>query len=403
MRASLLLVLTLAPAVVASAQTTRTQRGDTVVITTTGPGRWGASPRLTEELRLDGATHETTFGQVTQAWALPDGGVLVADVKSLDGHVVRRFDASGRFVGNIGRAGQGPGEFDRVGMEIATQPDGSILMRDGVRAVHHFGLDGRLVQSFALNHGSGGSSEIVALADGRVAVRASFLRGPGADVPPALRHFHVHDASGRLVDSIGGRRPWRQPPAPGEVFIHWWRPLPDGTELQSRSDIVGFLRSDPSGRRPPLIAQVPRGPVPYTREEREKSSKLMTFSRDSCPMAGRPEPPPFEMPTERPPARGYFSTDLADRVWVLVSAPSERRRPQVAASCALPGQRRKEFVLDIADPLAYAVFAADGSYLGDVKFPYGSVLAPGREHLWVVLQDADDTPYVVKYRLPGGG
>jgi hypothetical protein len=90
-------------------------------------------------------------------------------------------------------------------------------------------------------------------------------------------------------------------------------------------------------------------------------------------------------------------------VWVLVSAPSERRRPQVAASCALPGQRRKEFVLDIADPLAYAVFAADGSYLGDVKFPYGSVLAPGREHLWVVLQDADDTPYVVKYRLPGGG
>ncbi len=386
------------------AQTTRTQRGDTIVVTTTGPGRWGATPRLAEELRLDGATHETTFGQIGRMWALPDGGVLVADLKSLDGPALRRFDATGRFVGNIGRSGQGPGEFTTLFMlDVAVRADGHMLVRDGVRSVNHFGPDGRLIRLFALNHNNGSTNEIIALQDGRIAVRAPFARGPSATESGLLRPFHFFSAQGQLMDSISDRKPWRAPAAPGEVFIRWWRLLPDGAEVQSRSDIVGFLRTDPTGKQPPLIAQVPRTGVPYTREERRHANNLLSFSRDSCPRAGMPQQPPVDIPADRPPARGHFSTDLAGRVWVSISAPGERVSTRVAASCSLPGSAPKEYRLNIADPVAHAVFEADGNYLGDLRFPYGTVIAPGRDHLWVALRDADEVQYVVKYRLPHGG
>lgn len=72
---ALLSLVALLPAVAAS-QTTRTERGDTVVITTTRPARATTPLRPVELLRIGGDSHETTFGQVSLLAAMPDGALL---------------------------------------------------------------------------------------------------------------------------------------------------------------------------------------------------------------------------------------------------------------------------------------------------------------------------------------
>src|SRR5690606_17795069 len=105
-----------------------------------------------EVLRIAGDTPESTFGQVSILAVMPDGGVLLMDSKSLDGLIVRHFDANGKFVRNIGRKGEGPGEYMRTNMTVSVGKDGVIVLRDSDRALHRFAPDGKLLNTVMLNH-----------------------------------------------------------------------------------------------------------------------------------------------------------------------------------------------------------------------------------------------------------
>src|SRR5687767_14382022 len=89
----------------------RSQVGDTTVVRTTGNGVWGPARAPTEIKRIAGESEETTFGDVLSLVATAEGGVIAFDRKAIRGPVIRRFDAEGKFVGNLSRQGGGPGEF----------------------------------------------------------------------------------------------------------------------------------------------------------------------------------------------------------------------------------------------------------------------------------------------------
>lgn len=80
-----------------------------------GPGpAWGDSIVLREELRiggLDGA-EEYTFGYVGTVAPSPDGSLYVTDTRI---SLIRTYDQEGTHVGDVGRPGQGPGEYRSVG------------------------------------------------------------------------------------------------------------------------------------------------------------------------------------------------------------------------------------------------------------------------------------------------
>ncbi|MEX2284356.1 MAG: 6-bladed beta-propeller, partial [Gemmatimonadota bacterium] len=93
-----------------------------------GAPTWGSSTRLVQELKigqLEGA-EQYTFGSVDGIAVGLDGAMFVYDGKV---PIIRMYDATGKFVRNVGRAGEGPGEYRDV-LGIETMADGRIAIWD---------------------------------------------------------------------------------------------------------------------------------------------------------------------------------------------------------------------------------------------------------------------------------
>src|SRR5262245_6656743 len=111
MRYLFALALALPTIAAAQANPTRTQRGDTTIIRNTGTGRWGPIHDAKEVVRVTGPAAGDEFGEPQWVTTLPDGGVLVFDIKGINGPALQQYDANGKFVRQIGRQGGGPGEY----------------------------------------------------------------------------------------------------------------------------------------------------------------------------------------------------------------------------------------------------------------------------------------------------
>jgi hypothetical protein len=374
----------------------RSRHGDTAVVSTQGNGRWGAPHDAIEVLRLPGDTRETTFGAAYVLQATPDGGVVVADTKSLDGLIVRQFDRNGKFVRNLGRSGPGPGEYMRQNLTIAVHPNGTIFLRDSEKSVTIFGPDGKLVNSFALFHGNGSTNEITVARDGSFYIRAPFLTGadfstggPGLQRP--MLHYTV---AGNLLDSVSSTTHWLPLDAEG---AQWWRILPDGRDLYTRTDKVGFLVVSRRGNAAPLIGEAPGAPLPYLREEREELQSARDLLRDKCPRPNAQPTPRTIIPEFKLPARGA-SVDIDGRIWIAKSATAQRIPAKIIASCSGPAGRFK-VEATYEEPPVFAAFQADGTYLGEVRFPLRARVTFVGNTAWALVPDSDDVQTLVKYRL----
>jgi hypothetical protein len=411
--------LFLAVALVPSAQAqnvTRTRRGDTAVMVTQGNGKWGPPHDAIEVLRVPNDTHETTFGAAYTIQATPDGGVIVVDTKSLDGLIVRQFDANGKFVRNLGRSGQGPGEYIRAGsISITVSPKGSVYLRDSDKSVSIWGPDGKLTYSFALNHNNGSTNEIVVATDGSMYLRAPFDRIGTASATRQMPMLH-YSADGRLLDSISTNVSWLPE---GTEASQWSRLLPDGRLLATRTDKVGFLISQRSGAATVqqsqsgrgaleparetsrdgapriLVAEIPGGPVPYLREEREELQLARNLALDKCQNARRER---VVVPEAKLPARGG-SPDIDGRIWIGKSTPSQKIPPKVSASCSSAGVGSFKAEVTYEEPPVYVAFMPDGTFLGEVRFPLRARVTFVGNYAWALIPDDDDVQTLVKYRL----
>jgi hypothetical protein len=393
----------------------RTVARDTTRVFTRGDGVWGPAHDAMEVLRVPSDTKETTFGLVRDVAARPDGGVLVFDVKGAEGLVLRAFDANGRFERNIGRAGNGPGEYSSDAMHYAVQPDGIILLREARRAVTRYGADGRFLGGYTVLPGPG-RADIMVGQNGTFYTTAaldspsgltrgsSSTRGQARPLTPArlLPVFH-YDSAGRLLDSIVLTQQWLVSDAAPYGFAQRpsqsWVPLPDGRIVVSRTDKLGFLLVDPASRRPPLLSEVPTAPVRYLDEERkalqaaENASGMIEGGRR---IAGGV---PTTVPEFKVPAQPAF-VDVSGRIWIRKSVASQRVDPYCMSArsdfrgdtCLLKG--------NYYDPPVFVAFQVDGTYLGEVRFPLRSrMMAFVGDFAWGIVRSADDEQLLVKYRI----
>jgi hypothetical protein len=374
---------------------TRTQHGDTIVVTTTGNGVWGAAHDAIEVKRIAGGSKETTFGSVYMLAATPDGGVVLFDSKSLDGMIVRQFDADGKFVRNIGRRGTGPGEYDQIGqLQLTVHSGGTILLRDGSRAVSRYAADGRFLNGFPLGFGSAGL-EIVAATNGSIYVRGAFTRGLSPAAPQPVAAMLHYDSAGTLLDSIVDGRPWLPRVKSPTRFTpqSGWSVLEDGRLYFLRWDKVGFLIVDRSGIAPPLIADFRAPLVPYLAEERAELAALDNFERQHFPpehQRRRDAAPAHKLPT-----RWSIRDNIDGRIWIAMSAQGQKSTPHVAARAG-----SDSMLITYADRPTFAAFQTDGTFLGVIRFPMG-VFVPTfvGNTAWAIVPGDDDVPTLVKYKL----
>jgi hypothetical protein len=374
----------------ASAQPTTVVRADNAPL-------WGNSPRVVEEVRigvLDG-DERYTFGSVIAVAVTTDGTMWVAD-RML--YKIRRYDANGVHVGDVGRRGEGPGEFSSLN-GLRSLSDGRLAAWDpALSRVSRFNTDGTYVDAILINENRGMLSgrhqyfEVDQAGNFYVA-SPSFVSGTATFLWIRVR------PNGQVIDSI---RNVIAPATEGHVF-----PLqtvsvisPHGYLVVGRTETYSFTQMRSSGNT--LRIERPTAPVLFERPEREEAQRLEDF------FAGRTERSVRRVPPEKP-AWAWYRVDVEGRMWV-------ERYAAGFSQTETPAERELRERFDNPprlwrQPVVYDVVDSEGRFLGTLPFP-GSSQPPNDDRLrimhaqglrvWTVERGDYGEQYVVRYRIEIG-
>lgn len=326
------------------------------------------------------------FDRVAGAAILSDGRIVVANAGTAE---IRIFDGDGGHLRSVGREGDGPGEFRAIDFMSVFGGD-SIIVYDGnssQRRVSVFGPDGSLERLYRLPEGVVGSiEEVGVLNDGSliVAQRAPVPRETGVFRPPIT--LKVVSTTGDRADVVG------EFPGPevsivspeGGGFLASLVPFgrnvhysASGERIAVGTDDAFSLRLyDAAGGVVRIIRQsAPRVSPPdggFADMEREiLESAQDAVRRERLEVAFEQMPRHSELP-----AFGAIHADRQGRVWV-----EEYQPPRIERS-------------------RWQVFAADGSFIGNVRLPANvRLLDVGRDRLLGLHVDPLGIQRVQSYRL----
>lgn len=377
---------------------------DTIRVHTLSGQIWPADARLVSSVRigvLDGAP-EYQFGDIKAMAIGPDGRIYV-----LDGHgpVIRLYDPTGTYLRDVGREGEGPGEYKRPDSGLVMLPGGRLALRDpGNGRISVFSADGAYEESWALAGSMNTSRPMVATRDGIVVTPViKNLGAPLAEWQRAVARYHpdgrvdtldvpllaIEEAmiSGATEESSS------QTNVPFTAEQEYtYSPL--GYFVTGVTDAYHFLLLRPDD--PVLEISMEYEPVSVLPDEAKIERERLTKEfRDNFP-GWRWNGPPI--PTTKPAYSAMLATDEG-RIWVKPRVPSERvlspedQRDEEA--------RREGPVNPYREPVAFDVFEPTGEYLGRVAAPAGFQMYPAptirSDTVWAVVTDELDVARVHRF------
>lgn len=391
------------------------ERGDTVIVRTLAGSVWGDTMVLVPELaigELDG-DEAYLFGDVHGIDVDDSGRIWVVDAQAA---AVRVYAPDGRHLADLGRRGEGPGEFLRPDF-IRIRSDGTILVRDQRNArFSRFSTEGEYLGGWAIAGGFGTSAPFH-LTD-RDEVYNPTLRNPGAalgewrsalvryglegevrdtlDVPsrgytaPRLEASSTSDGGGVSTTAMG------VPFLPGEV----WSVTKRGEFLFGMSSTYRVERW-PSDGGQILWIEREAPPVPVAPGEASQGREGITRHLRRMDPNWRWQGP--DVPDVKPAFRGLHP-GRDGTIWVhRHTAAVEVENPDWD-----PDRPDQGFPTSWSTPMVLDVFDADGRYLGPVKGPdrlrtwSGGVLT--RDRVWAVVPHELGYDRVVRFRLePASG
>lgn len=380
--------------------------GDTIRVHTTGGQVWPSNGRLESKVAigvLDGAP-EYQFGNIRALAVAADGRIYV-----LDGHgpVIRMYAPDGTYVQDVGREGEGPGEYKRPDSGLVVLPDGRLALRDpGNGRISVYDADGEYLDSWPVAGSMNTSSPMVITRSG--VVLTPVIKNLGASVTEWQRGMARYHPDGTVdtvdVPDLGFEAPMVSgesennssqssvPFSPGQETAY----SPLGYFVAGISDDYRFklLRSD----EPILEISMDYVPVPVDPDEAAVRREQLTKNfQDNFP-GWRWNGPPI--PDVKPAYEGLLIGEEG-RIWVRVAAPSERYMSD--AERRAEEERLERPVNPYRSPVLFDVFEPSGEYLGRVEAPVGFQTYPrpvlrGRT-VWAVVTDELDVARLHRFEL----
>jgi len=367
---------------------------DTLVVRADNAPAWGESPQLVEEVRIGAIEGDDryTFGFVAGVATALDGSIWVSD-RMLG--TLRRYSPAGLHLGDVGRKGQGPGEFNYL-MDLRLLPGGSIAVWDPLNTrIHVFSQDGMFERditvpvlgmlSFPQTFEVDAVGRFYAIAfdqpqNGSRTTHAFWIRlSPQGEISDTVEYLPGHQE--------GRYQPMRTVTAIS----------PRGYQVWGRNDEYAFFHKLSDGR----VVRIERTlePAEYSRAERSEAQEFEDL------FAERNGVSPRKIPRQKP-AWVSFLPDSDGRLWVQRHTDGVR----VTETTAEAEQREKFDSPERkwSQPLTFDVLEPQGRFLGTLTFPHSAsasavpkvqvALARG-EYVWTVERGEFDEQYVVRYRI----
>jgi len=380
--------------------------GDTIRVFTEHGQVWESDARLVSELSigvLDGDP-QYQFGRILALATGQDGRIYV-----LDGHgpVVRMYGPDGTWIKDVGREGEGPGEYKQPDSGLAMRPDGKLLLRDpGNGRISIYLADGSYEGSWPLAGSMNTSNPMIVTRAG--AALTPIIKNLGASVTEWQRGFARYKTDGAVDtmdvpdlgyeeaivsgESEGNSSTSNVPFTPGQQVTY----SPLGYFITGITEDYSFMLLRES--EPVMEIGKDYKSVPVLADEAAIRRRQITQNmRDNFPGWSWNGPP---IPDVKPPYR-LLLTSEEGRIWVQVHAESERY-------LSADDQRAEESRLErpvnpYREPIVFEVFEPTGEYLGRVETPEGFSLFPRpviRDMtMWGVIRDELDVARVHRFRV----
>lgn len=363
---------------------------DTLVVRAENPLTGLAELTASEDLRigsLDGP-EATSFGYVESIAVARDGTMYIPDLQV---PAIRVFAQDGTYLGDLGREGEGPGEYIAI-RGIAPLPDGDVAVWHEMGDITVFDRERRFKRRFSvrlMSIAGGPGPGLVADTAGNLFVRTT-AGPPSPEVAQTVRYAWVHYSSdGEFIDSI-------VPPArelegspfafPTETFS---APSPHGYFVTGRTSEYAIHRPLRDGR----VLRIERSyeSIPIEGEERTQwegyIAEVEVRWDDKFPAMHRTKPPWKQLHL------GYDGRIWVSRYSRAVRVPGHRTRASIVG-----GFPTVEWV----EPGRYDILDPRGSFLGSVTLPSdATILAARGQFVWTLERGEFDEPYVVRYRIAG--
>ena len=328
---------------------------------------------------------EYMFGRISFICAMKDGRVIAADSQL---EQIRAYDSFGTYLGDIGRAGEGPGEYQQLqGMRVL--PDSQLVVLSSPGRLTFFEVGNRAyIREFSIPSYLHSPRMLEYDNEGFIYVRA--LKGtPRPNEEWSFEWLKV-SRSGELVGRIAIPKEDADPKPITLVFPEGARQnfvtatksawSPEGHMVSGRNDHYSFVIHSDKGsinvsRDLPVIE--------VGEQEREEWLAWAEFFKGE-----------YHIPYVKPAFRELYC-DADGRIWV--------HRYVEAKDCKMPprGPGDERPVSSWREPTVFDVFSSNGAFLGTVELPEltGASAFIG-EHVWGV-QSTDDGEQLVHWRVLG--
>lgn len=356
------------------------------------------------ELSIAPAADDTTLFTLVDAFAVDRAGRFwVFDRPSA---TIFLFGADGKLIRRIGRRGFGPGEMQRSNGGAALLGDRYAMWDPVTARINWFSSEGAFERSSTLPRGWQAFRSVSTDKSG-----ALFVALPLSKEPARLfssRGLVRVRTDGVLADSLAP--PDLRVPDPYYYVAGTSRNgLPEATYASSFAVGTGWvwhadgffasidqLRgrivfSRRSGK--PIVIERALPPVRLVAGERRDEEASITWGMRRADPAWKWTGPP--VPETKPALGGLFAA-RDGRMWIQVALAGEQ-----IPEAELPGrQPNGPPIRRFRSPVAWEVFAADGSFLARVALPPDvTFMEADGNTVWALGRDEDDLPALRRYRV----